>query len=183
MKKYLAILTLNLLLLSACVQAQHNAGYNESIMWDFDIKEWKIGNQTSDQNQRIVEFVRPGEQIDNWTELLTLQTLRKSNHTESIDAFVAHVTSDVANLCPKSFEQNVIAKGFQTDTEEASIIYEFKLQNCRPHADQHELAKVIYGKFNIFRLAYVAKTKKLSPETRERWIKSLKDARILVTRN
>jgi hypothetical protein len=88
-----------------------------------------------------------------------------------------------AKLCPNGFVQNVIAQGFRTETEEASIIYEWKMQNCRPHADQHEVAKIVYGKFSIFRLAYVAKTEKLAPEKREMWIKELKGAKIVVNKN
>ena len=139
-----------------------------------------MGHQASDQNQRITEFVRPGEKIDNWTELLTWQALRKPTNPEPIDAFVARVHADDAKLCPNGFVQNVIAQGFRTETEEANILYEWKMKNCHPHADQHEVAKVIYGKFSIFRLAYVAKTEKLAPEKREKWIKELSAAKIVV---
>ena len=152
-------------------------------MGGFAPAEWTIGHSTSDRNQRITELVRPGEKIDNWTELATMQALKKPTNPEPIDAFVARVHAPDAKLCPGGFSQNVIAQGLPTATEEASILYEWKLQNCPPHADQHEVARVIYGKFNIFRLAYVAKTGKLAPEKREKWIKELKDARIVVGKN
>ena len=45
------------------------------------------------------------------------------------------------------------------------------------------MVRVIYGKFSIFRLVYVAKTGKLAPEKRERWVKDLKGARIVVNKN
>jgi hypothetical protein len=157
--------------------------YQEFLMGGFDPKEWTVGHQTSDQDQRIIEFVRPGEKIDNWTELLTMQVLRKPTSPDPIDAFVARMHTADAKLCPNGFVQNVIAQGFRTETEEASIIYEWKMQNCRPHADQHEVAKIVYGKFSIFRLAYVAKTEKLAPEKREMWIKELKGAKIVVNKN
>src|SRR2546422_3992237 len=84
-----------------------------------------------------------------------------------IDALVARVHADDAKLCPNGFVQNVIAQGFRTETEEASILYESKFTNCPPHADQHEVARVIYGKSNIFRLAYVAKTQRSEEHTSE----------------
>jgi hypothetical protein len=183
MKKQSTSIVLIVVLMAACAPIQRSPSYQESVMGGFDLKEWTVGYQGSDQNQRIVEFVRPGEKIDSWTELFTLQTLRKPANQERIDAMVARVHAGTAKLCPNSFVQNVIAQGFPTETEEASIIYEWQITKCHPNADQHEVAKIIYGKFNIFRLAYVAKTEKLAPEKREKWIKDLKDARIVVDKN
>ena len=169
-------------LVAACAPMQRGQSYQEDLMGGFNPSEWTIGNSKADRNQRITEFVRHGEKIDNWTELLTMQALRKPVDPEPIAAMVARVHADDAKSCPNGFMQNVIAQGFPTDTEEASIIYEWQFTNCPPHADQHEVAKIIYGKFNIFRLAYVAKTKKLAPEKREQWIKQLKDTKIMVIR-
>ena len=183
MKKQSTSIVLIVVLTAACAPIQRSPSYQEFLMGGFDPNEWTVGNQTGDQNQRIIEFVRPGEKIDNWTELLTMSTHRKPTSPEPIDAFVARMHADDAKLCPNGFAQNVIAQGFRTETEEASIIYEWKFQKCPPHTDQHEVAKIIYGKFNIFRLAYVAKTEKLAPEKREKWIKDLKDARIIVSKN
>jgi hypothetical protein len=154
--------------------------YQENLMGGFNPGEWTLGNSKEDQNQRIIEFVRPGEKIDNWTELLTMQTLRKPANPEPIAAMVARIHADDEKSCPNGFMKNVIEQGGPTNTEEASIIYEWQFINCPPNADQHEVAKIIYGKFNIFRLAYVAKTKKLAPEKREQWIKELKEATIII---
>jgi hypothetical protein len=159
------------------------ASNREFLMGGFDPNEWTVGNQFEDQNQTIIEFVQSGEKIDNWTELLTYQVNKKPNNLEPIDALVVRIHADNAKACPNGFVQNVIAFGIQNEIEEASIIYEWKLQKCPPHADQHEVAKIIYGKFSVFRLAYVAKTERLAPEKRERWIKYLKEARIIVNKN
>lgn len=179
MKRQSVGIVLVLLLMAACAAIP---SYQENLMWEgFDSKEWTVGSHTEDRNQRIVEFVRPGEKIDNWTELVTLQTLRKPTNPERIDVMVARMHADDAKLCPKGFIQDVIAQGVRTETEEASILYEWKFTNCPRHADQHEVARIIYGKFSIFRLAYVAKTEKLAPEKREKWIKDLERARVVVT--
>jgi hypothetical protein len=175
MRKQFSSIALIVALMAACAPIR----YRESLMGGFNVSEWSIGNATSGQDQHVTEFVRPGEKIDNWTELFTQQALRKPASPEPIAGMVARVHASDAKLCPNGFEQNVIAQGLPTDLEEASIIYEFKLHDCPPHADQHEVAKIIYGKFTIFRLAYVAKTKKLAPEKREKWIKELSDAKII----
>jgi hypothetical protein len=181
MKKQSANIVLIVVLMTACAPIQRGPSYQEGLMGGVDLKEWTVGHQASDQNQRIVEFVRPGEKIDSWTELFTMQTLKKPANPERIDVMVAGAHAETSKACP-SFVQNVIAQGFPTETEEASIIYEWKFTKCPPHADQHEVVKIMYGKFNIFRLAYVAKTEKLAPEKREKWINALKDAKIIVSK-
>jgi len=178
--KQFASIALIVLLISGCAPIQNKPSYQEFLMGGFDTKEWTIGNQTSDQNQRIIEFVRPNENIDNWTELLTSQIIRKPSNVVSIDVFVARLHNEDRKLCPEGFEQKVIARGQKTDTEEASVIYEWEMKDCAPNADQHEVAKIIYGKFSIFRLAYVERTNKLSSEKRQKWINNLKEAKIVV---
>lgn len=155
------------------------SSYQEFLMGGFDPKDWNVGHQAGDQNQRIIEFVRPGEKIDNWTELLTIQTLRKPPVPEPIDTFVRGIHSQISKSCP-NIVSNVIARQLPTDTVEASILYEWKTKNCPPEADQHEIGRIMYGKFNIFRLAYVAKTQALAPEKRDKLIKELSAAMIVV---
>src|SRR2546427_1096521 len=144
MKKQSTSIALIVVLMAACAPMQRGRSYQESVVGGFELKEWTVGRQRSDQNQRIVEFVRPGEKIDSWTELFTSQVLRKPTNLGAIDALVARVHADDAKLCPNGFVQNVIAQGSRTETEEASILYESKFTNCSPHADQHEVARVFF---------------------------------------
>ena len=44
---------------------------------------------------------------------------------------------------------------------------------------QHEIARVAYGKFNVFRLAYVTKTSGLAPDKRESMIREISKAKII----
>lgn len=156
--------------------------YNEFLVGGVDLNEWTVGYQTEDENQRIVEYVRAGEKIENWTELFTYQVYRKPSNPPPIDALVARMHADDAKACPHGFFQDVIALGLQPALEAATIIYEWKYKNCPPYADQHEVAKIIYGKFSVYRLAYVAKTERLAPEKRESWIKNLTEAKIVVVK-
>jgi len=150
----------------------------EYFMGGFDPKEWTVGHQAQNQNQIIVEFVRPGEKIDGWTELLTMQVLRKPRSPEAIDVLVPKMHQEISKRCP-NMTWNVINRQFSSDTEEAGMLYEWAIKGCAPDGDQHEIARVVYGKFNIFRLAYTAKTPALAPEKREKWIKDLSTATVV----
>jgi len=144
----------------------------------FDPKEWKVARQGQTQNQIVVEFLRAGEKIDNWTELVTMQVFRKPRAPEAIDVLVPKMHQDIAKRCP-GMKWNVIDRRFSSATEEAGMLYEWSITGCAPDPDQHEIARVAYGKFNIFRLAYTAKTSALEPEKREKWIKDLSTAVIV----
>src|SRR3989441_7148961 len=52
-------------LMAACAPIQRGRSYQESVVGGFELKEWTVGRQRSDQNQRIVEFVRPGEKMSH----------------------------------------------------------------------------------------------------------------------
>lgn len=153
------------------------SSYQESLL--FDLKGWKLGHQAGDQNQRILELVRPDEKIDNWTELMSVHTSSKQAIPEPIDAYVRRIEGELSKLCP-SIVWNVIERQLPTETVEASILYEWKIKNCPPEADQHVIARVLYGKFNIFSLSYAAKTQSLPPEKRDKRIKALSEAKIVV---
>ena len=150
----------------------------EMLMGGFDPKAWVVGHQAKSQSQIVVEFVHPNEKIDNWTELMTMQVLRKPKSPEPIDALVTRMHQDMSKRCP-AMKWNVINRQFASDTEEAGMLYEWSIKGCPPDADQHEIARVVYGKLNVFRLAYVAKTSALPPEKREQWIKELSASKII----
>jgi len=156
----------------------HASAQREFLMGGFDPKEWKVGHQAEGRNQIVVEFVLPNEKIDNWTELLTMQVFRKPRTVEAIEDLVVKMHQDISKRCP-GMVWNVINRQFASETEEAGIVYEWATKDCPPDADQHEIARVVYGRFNIFRLAYVAKTSALAPEKRERWINELSKSRIV----
>ncbi len=87
----------------------------------FDPKEWKVAHEANDQNQIIVEFVRPEEKIDSWTELLTMQVLRKPRSPEAIDALVPKMHQEISKRCP-TMTWNVINRQFASDTEESGYV-------------------------------------------------------------
>ncbi|HSQ06878.1 MAG TPA: hypothetical protein VLM84_04195, partial [Chromatiaceae bacterium] len=54
-----------------------------------------------------------------------------------------------------------------------SILYEWQIKNCPGSPDQTEIARIIQGNENLWRLAYTAKTTNLSKQKRKDWIESL----------
>lgn len=159
--------------------ALRRTAQEEALMGGFDPAEWMVGNQAGGSDQRITEFVRPGEKIDSWTELLTAQLLRRSAYPSTVDEMVSSSHQALVKRCPE-VTLNVIARQAQGEPEGPGLLYEWIVKGCAGEADQHEVVRVMYGRFTIYRLAYVAKTAALAPEKREKWIADLKTAKIVV---
>ncbi len=59
------------------------------------------------------------------------------------------------------------------------MLFEWSVRDGPPEADRHKVAIILYGKFNIFRVDYVAKTQSFAPEMREKWIAELTATQVL----
>jgi len=131
-------------LIAGLLVAAAPASAQEYLIGGFNPGEWKIGHQTADRNQRVTEFIRPGEKIDSWTELLTAQLLRKSAYPASVDDMVAASHQKLASRCPQA-TINVIARQAPSATEESGMLFEWTVKNCPPDADQHDMARTAPG--------------------------------------
>lgn len=151
----------------------------ESLMGGYKLDEWTLVSHSEGKTQRVLEFVPPGQKVESWTELLTLQTIKKPRKPPAIDALAASAYEGLVKRCPGKVTWNVIARETASERGAESLLFEWSVKDCPPDADQHEVARALYGKFNIFRIAYVAKTQSLAPEKREKWIAELSAAKIL----
>ncbi len=136
---------------------------------------WKVGNSAKGPNHSsIIEYIREGDDINNWRELVTIQSVRKSRAAPSSPDEMLKVLKAIREKdCPSSTEWNVI------DKNENSILFEWQAKPCLGWPEQHEIEKIIDGKHSCFVLHYVAKVYQLPPDTRTQWIKRFAMATIL----
>jgi hypothetical protein len=172
-------LPLCLLAVTACAPLGPGPSREDVLMTAFDVQEWTVAHQSANQRERIMEFVPPGHKITAWTELMTLHTLRRPPGPPDVDGLAAAAFEPLSKRCPGRVTWNVIRRWMRTETEEASMLYEWTVKDCPPEADQHEVARIVYGKFSIFRLAYTAKTGELEPVKRDKWIRELSGATVV----
>jgi len=155
------------------------ASAQENLIMGFKVDEWVLANESATKTKIIDEFVPPGQKIKDWTEMLTSQTLKKPRKPPTIDALAASSYENLVKQCPGKVTWNVIAREAPTTPGGESMLFEWSVKDCPPEADQHEVARILYGKFNIFRVGYVAKTPSLAPEKRDKWIAELTATKIL----
>jgi hypothetical protein len=165
-------LALSLLCIIVCAGATASAGENESLSFQLSL-DWKMANHAEQHGYVIMEYVRQGDDIHHWKELFTYQNFglgykRAPTIKDELDTWKAVKEKE----CPGATEWNVI------EQSESSILYEWQEKPCLGWPDQHEIARIIFGKHNLFLLRYTAKVQQLDPDTRKTWIKTFADATI-----
>jgi len=111
-------------------------------------------------------MVRKGESINNWTELFSIFNLPLTSSSPPREQLMNELKEKMQNRCP-----NVVWSVIQVGPND--ILYEWRIVTCSPHPDQHEIARIVDGKQNRFRIAYTAKTTELSADKRKEWIDNL----------
>ncbi len=159
-----------LLILSACA-----TGEVEHIKYSMDVSSWKFASQSGVPGQYyIIEFIPKADDMKNWKELMTLQNFLPSWGGPSPEDSLNDLKAIREKECPGLTKWTVIAK------DEKSILYEWQARPCLGWPDQHEIGRIIYGKYNRFVLRYTVKMYEIPQELRDKWIKILSEAIIVV---
>ena len=128
---------------------------------------WEVGHSAEDQAQRVTEFVRPGQTVENWTELVTWQTLNKAIDLGSVQDQFAAYQEDIMARCPGSTAEVIreLPDG---------ILYEAHVVNCEQGSDEHILTRVLDGTWNRFLLQYAVRgAVVMTSERQTEWIDKL----------
>lgn len=134
---------------------------------------WRVGHNDENPAQRVQEWVRPGQTVEAWTELITIQTFNKAFEVGSVDEQMSAATQAIAQDCPgSSFETlNRFADG---------VLYEARVVNCPEGADEHIVARVIDGQDNRFVVQYsVREAVTMTDDRRTEWIDKLSAIRLV----
>jgi hypothetical protein len=112
-----------------------------------------------------MEFVRTGERIEKWSELVTVVNLARPSDISSVEEFLEQLKAIRERDCPEATEWKVI------DRREGTILYEeWTVSKCRDQPAQYELAKLLEGDGRLFRVSYATRVADFSPEVRAKWI-------------
>jgi hypothetical protein len=178
MKKF-APAVISFLCLIACIDVPSARAQTERAGFSLS-PDWQLASHSEMHDATTMEFVRKGDDINNWKELITLQNfgrkgaLAPSGAMPSPGDFLNAQKALREKECPGVTQWNTIAQ------DENSIVYEWQAKPCSGWPEQHEMAKIVYGHYNIFILHYAAKVHELAPDTRAKWIKKFSTFNILV---
>jgi hypothetical protein len=127
----------------------------------FDGRGWTVGHRQSNETQTLTEYVLPGQNVDNWRELVTSQVF---SQPIPVAPFMQVLRAKLSDNCP-SLVWNVIRQ------DEKTVIYEWRDSGCGGSEPQYEVGRVTLEGGRLYRLAYASKSKSpLAAEKRNAWL-------------
>lgn len=133
---------------------------------------WKEGYRLMNATSALTEYVTAEETVQNYQQLFSTQRLFKLG--EQVSA--KEMMNRMKVLVEQSYEVeewNVIQDG------EDDILYEWRVAKSDKTPAQHEINRLVRGKRDMHRLAYVTRKLPLSEEDRSQWIARLKSAKLV----
>src|SRR5690554_668673 len=153
--------------------------YQEPWSFEFDGRVWVVGNQGANKNMAAREYILDGEDIKNWSELVT--SAYYFIDPASDNAKRIHQAGGVGQIMVstynKEFSKNckqVVINIIESIPED--MLLEWHHQGCTDHPAQHQIQRIIDTHAGALSLSYVKKTQKLDSATRQQWIDLLRAA-------
>ena len=146
------------LLMSGVATAQENLSFRPP-------DGWKLGPVQQTRDQLLMEYVKPGEKIDSWTELLTTQQFRRKGSPRE---FFDQLKGTREKGCPGVTEWRIVEEGSNT------LLYEWNTTAvCEGEPVQWEVARLVFGRNTGYRVAYTTRSQ-LNAESRAAWTEWLR---------
>lgn len=130
-----------------------------------DERDWKQGHATTGANPVTFEYVLPGETVQNWTELVSVQILSGISLNVDVAKFVADVEAQHKSRKPgcAQVRHQILA------STPISMLYEQTLVDCAPLRNEYSIRKTIRGLRAMSEVSY-ARTSEFSEAERKKWV-------------
>ena len=159
---------------------------------------WKVARTREQPGvQRFREFVREGETLASWSEIVSWHSLKKGPIAPPVETELDDQKAFLQELCPDLVWNVVERRG-------NAIVYEWRIADCKPSrpaleklargqgpfrpdpgvtlesftVDQHAIALYIEGRWTVRRIVYTMKVRELAAAKREEWIRRWSDTRV-----
>jgi len=137
---------------------------------------WKEASHAETAATMTREYVRPGETLADWQELLTVQVFDKARGGfPAPPAAEDSLRRRTAARCP-----GVVWNQLAADS--AGVLYEWRVAGCAGTPDQHEVARIVEGRDARARIAYTRKGAPMPDSVRAGWVDRLGKARFRTSR-
>jgi hypothetical protein len=136
-----------------------------------DERDWKVGHSAHNENQLIDEWVLPGETVQNWSELISVQIARNVPLNVTPEQLVA-----IANQLHKKTCADVSQKVLNSSSTE--LLYEQTTRNCAPIRDEYSIRKSIRGPRTMTEVSYT-RTTVMNDAEKKKWTEIVGRAKFL----
>ncbi|MEM7314668.1 MAG: hypothetical protein AAF497_16090 [Planctomycetota bacterium] len=144
----------------------------EQVKISLDGRDWQKNYAINNRMVNTIEYTLPGEQVQNFTEMMSLQRFHRppARQNQRPKDVVEHMMKTLA-------ESNPDRKYRIIEEDEQSALYEWTTGGSENSAAQYEVAKILFRKLDMHRIAYVNK-KKMDEAARKKWVEILRGAKL-----
>ena len=149
----------------------------ENLIFDLE-PGWKVGySAAAPGGTGIAEFVRESDAIEHWQELVTLQKF-------PVDSVLGNPRDIFDRWKRREDSQSGDKTLIQVLGEDAiSILYEWRMPTAYGGwPAQHEISRWVFGPWTVYRIAYTVKQPEMPAEARQKWLKKISEALVIVNR-
>lgn len=140
-----------------------SAASGEHIAVVFDERAWRLGSMDLPGVQQPKEYVLPGETVDNWTELVTVQSMPGYQERTTADGTALEFKQKILKRCPNA-TFTVLQEG-KTD-----FTVEWQTTGCKGWDNQYEVSRFITGKTAMYRVVYTNRKLPIPEDKHRQWI-------------
>lgn len=135
---------------------------------------WKVGrHQLIPGVLELVEFIPEADDIASWSQMFTIQNFTIAWGGPTPQLSLEQLKEIREQACPGVTRWSTLA------ADANSILYEWSLTApCRGEPIQHEIAKIIFGRFNRFLIRFTLKADSIPAALRQQWLERLSGARV-----
>ncbi len=136
-------------------------------------EKWQIAHHHVSKTNDNLELTANGEKIQAWTELFSKQRFPLMSRTgASVKGMLESIQKSLVAVDP-NVEFTVLSKS------PSEAHYHWITRATKNNPAQHEIAKIIKGQKDFYRIAYVKKTERLSKQEFAKWSKVIGDATLV----
>lgn len=159
-------------------------GYNaesaaevEQVSVNTDPSKWQVAHHQVSKTNDNLELTIKGEKIQQWSELFSKQRFpMMSRSAATVKGMVGSIHESLKNADP-NVEFTIVSES------PTAITYHWVTTTTKENPAQHEVAKIMKGKKDFYRVAYVKKTDRLDQPELDKWLKIIGDAELVPFKN
>lgn len=161
--------------MSQYVYGHEAATCEENIQFSFDNRDWIQAFENQKDKTSIVEYIVKGDNIDHWSELVSVQKLVPLGATSVDQYYDEYVKALKIAVSPTEVHSRVIHKNDSPLLKDNFILFEWWIDGESPDA-QHEWFKLIKTPHSTWVLRYTTKKLNDVEKVRKTWEKILDEA-------
>jgi hypothetical protein len=157
-------------LFTACAAVERDSIRSEYLSMTL-AERWSVGHSHFIPGGRIIEWIKPGDTIDDWKQLLYQTRIKKTHAPGTVEEWFEAKKAQTEEQCPGANRWSILER------DENSILFEHETKGCKSRPDQIRLGRIVDGKWTRFEVEYNRRDKQMFPSERDSWIAILSRAR------